>query len=159
MANYLDWRSQNQTFEKMGLYRWWSASLTGLDTPERIQGFLVTGNFLDVLGVKPALGRGFADDEDQPGKDSVAILTHGLWQRRFGGDPEIVNKTITLNGVARTVIGVMPQGFNYPAGVEVLAHSHNSGISAQPTEAILTTSLAVSSPLSPCPRRKPTSPR
>ena len=83
----------------MGLYRWWSASLTGLDTPERIQAFfLVTGNFLDVLGVKPALGRGFADDEDQPGKDSVAILTHGLWQRRFGGDPEIVNKTITLNG-------------------------------------------------------------
>jgi putative ABC transport system permease protein len=120
MANYLDWRSQNQTFEKMGLYRWWSASLTGLDTPERIQGFLVTGNFLDVLGVKPALGRGFADDEDQPGKDSVAILTHGLWQRRFGGDPEIVNKTITLNGYTCTVIGVMPQGFNYPAGVEVL---------------------------------------
>jgi predicted permease len=121
MANYLDWRAQNQTFEQMGLYRWWSASLTGQDTPERIQGFLVTGNFLDVLGVKPALGRGFAADEDQPGKDSVALLTHGLWQRRLGGDPGIVNKTITLNGVTRTVIGVMPQGFNYPAGVEVLA--------------------------------------
>ena len=56
MANYLDWRSQNQTFEQMGLYRWWSASLTGIDTPERIQGFLVTGNFLDVLKVKPVLG-------------------------------------------------------------------------------------------------------
>ena len=56
MANYLDWRAQNQTFEQMGLYRWWTASLTGLDTPERLQGFLVTGNFLDVLGVKPALG-------------------------------------------------------------------------------------------------------
>ncbi len=69
MANYLDWRAQNQTFEQMGLYRWWSANLTGLETPERIQGFLVTGNFLDVLGVKPALGRGFAADEDQPGKD------------------------------------------------------------------------------------------
>src|SRR5688572_7974355 len=120
MANYLDWRSQNQTFEKLGLYRWWSPNLTGLDTPERIQAFLVTGNFLDVLGVKPALGRGFADDEDQPGKESVAILTHGLWQRRFGGDPEIVNKTITLSGYTCTVIGVMPQGFNYPAGVEVL---------------------------------------
>ena len=105
----------------MGLYRWWSASLTGLETPERIQGFLVTANFLDVLGVKPALGRGFAADENQPGKDSVAILTHGLWQRRFGSDPEIVNKTITLNGVNCTVIGVMPEGFNYPAGAEVLA--------------------------------------
>ncbi len=121
MANYLDWRSQNQTFEQMGLYRWWSASLTGLETPERIQGFLITGNFLDVLAVKPALGRGFAADEDQPGKDAVAILSHGLWQRRFAGDPGIINKTITLNGVTRTVIGVMPQGFNYPAGVEVLA--------------------------------------
>jgi putative ABC transport system permease protein len=121
MANYLEWRAQNQTFEQMGLYRWWSASLTGQDTPERIQGFLVTGNFLDVLGVKPALGRGFAADEDQPGKDSVAILDHGLWQRRFGGDPGIVNKTITLNGVTRTVIGVMPKGFNYPSGAEVLA--------------------------------------
>lgn len=121
MANFLDWRAQNQTFEHMGLYRWWSANLTGLETPERIQGFLVTGNFLDVLGVKPALGRGFAADEDQAGKDAVAILTHGLWQRRFGGDPGIVNKTITLNGVTRTVIGVMPQGFNYPRSAEVLA--------------------------------------
>ena len=120
MANYLDWRAQNQTFEKMGLYRWGSPNLTGLDTPERIQAFLVTGNFLDILGVKPALGRGFVDDENQPGKDSVAILTHGLWQRRFGGDPGIVNKTITLNGYTYTVIGVMPQGFNYPAGVELL---------------------------------------
>jgi putative ABC transport system permease protein len=121
MANYLDWRTQNQTFEQMGLYRWWSASLTGQDVPERIQGFLVTANFLDVLGVTPAWGRGFAADEDQPGKDAVAILSYGLWQRRFGGDPGIVNRTITLNGITRTVVGVMPQGFNYPAGVEVLA--------------------------------------
>ncbi|MGI9165353.1 MAG: ABC transporter permease, partial [Pyrinomonadaceae bacterium] len=121
MANYLDWRAQNETFQQMALYRWWSTNLTGLETPERIQGFLVTGDFLDVLGVKPALGRGFAADEDQPGKDAVVILDHGLWQRRFGADPGIVNKTITLNGVTRTVIGVMPQGFNYPSGAEVLA--------------------------------------
>ncbi|MGH9970968.1 MAG: ABC transporter permease [Pyrinomonadaceae bacterium] len=121
MANYLDWRAQNQTFESLGLYRWWSCNLTGLETPERVQGFLVTGNFLDVLGTKPSIGRGFRSDEDQPGKDPVAILTYGLWQRRFGGDPGIVNKTITLNGVTRTVIAVMPEGFNYPAGAEVLA--------------------------------------
>ncbi len=121
MANYLDWRAQNQTFEKMGLYRWWSTNLTGVEAPERIQGFLVTENFLDVLGAKPFIGRGFAADENQPGKDAVAILTYGLWQRRFGGDAGIVNKTITLNGVTRSVIGVMPQGFNYPSGAEVLA--------------------------------------
>lgn len=121
MANFLDWRAQNQTFEQMGLYRWWSTNLTGLETPERIQGFLVTANFLDVLGVRPLMGRGFLADEDQPGKDPVVILTHGLWQRRFGGDPHIVNKTITLNGLSRSVIGVMPQGFKYPRGAEVLA--------------------------------------
>ncbi len=121
MANYLDWRAQNQTFEHLGLYRWWSANLTGIETPERIQGYLVTANFLDVVGVKPVLGRGFVADEDQPGKAPVAILTHGLWQRRFGSDPDIVNKTIMLNGVARTVIGVMPEGFSFPRGVDVLA--------------------------------------
>ena len=121
MANYLDWRAQNQTFEEMSLYRWWSANLTGIEPPERIQGFLVTANFLDVVEVKPVLGRSFAGDEDQPGKDPVAILTYGLWQRRFGGDPGIVNKTITLNSVTRTVIGVMPEGFNYPRGADVLA--------------------------------------
>src|SRR6266576_1433987 len=77
MANYLDWREQNQSFEQLALYRWWSANLTGVDPPERIQGFLVTANFLDVLGMKPALGRGFAAEEEQPGKDAVAILTYG----------------------------------------------------------------------------------
>src|SRR5215813_8317125 len=121
MANYLDWRAQNQTFEQMGLYRWWSTNLTGIDSPERLQGFLVTANFLDVVGMKPVLGRGFAADEDQPGKDKVTILSFGLWQRRFAADPNIINKNITLNGVTRTVIGVMPKGYNYPAGFDVIA--------------------------------------
>lgn len=121
MANFLDWRAQNHTFEQMGLYRGWNANLTGLETPERLQGSQVTANFLDVLGVKPAIGRGFAPGEDQPGNEAVTILTHGFWQRRFGGDPAIVNKTIMLNGFARTVIGVMPEGFNYPRGAEILA--------------------------------------
>src|SRR5437660_1182480 len=121
LADYLDWRAQNQTFEQLGVYRWWSANLTGIEPPERIQGFLVTANFLDLVGVKPALGRAFRAEEEQPGQDSVAILTYGLWQRRFGADPNIINKTIALNGIARIVIGVMPQEFNYPRGVEVLA--------------------------------------
>src|SRR4030095_6393698 len=98
MANYLDWRNQNQTFDHIGLTRWWSTNLTGIDPPERIQGILVSGNFLDVVGVKTLLGRGFLNDEDQPGKDPVALISYGLWQRRFGADPNIVNKTITLNG-------------------------------------------------------------
>ncbi|MDQ3175201.1 MAG: ABC transporter permease [Acidobacteriota bacterium] len=121
LANYLDWRSQNNSFEHIGLYRWWSTNLTGIEPPERVQGFLVSANFFDVVGMKPAIGRGFAADEDQLGKDAVAILTHGLWQRRFASDPNITNKTIALNGVRRTIIGVLPPDLKFPPGAEVLA--------------------------------------
>lgn len=119
VANYLDWRAQNKTFEQLGIYRWWSTNLTGSDSPERVQGFQVTPNFLDIVGVKPLLGRSFSPEEDQPGKDAVALLTYSLWQRRFAADPNILNKTIETNGVARTVIGVMPPEFNYPKGAEI----------------------------------------
>jgi len=121
VANYLDWRAQNRTFEQLGIYRWWSTNLTGANSPERVQGFQVTPNFLDIVGVKPLLGRGFSGEEDQPGKDAVALLTYSLWQRRFAADPDIVNKTIETNGVVRTVIGVMPPEFNYPKGAEIYA--------------------------------------
>ena len=119
MANYLDWRAQTQSFEQLALYSWWSANLTGVDPPERIQGFVVTANFFDALGVKPVIGRNFTEEENQPGKDTVAILTHKLWQRRFGGDPNIIGKTITLSGDVCTVIGVLPQNFAYPVNAEV----------------------------------------
>ena len=121
MANYFDWRAQNQSFEQLALYRWWSTNLTGVDTPERVQGFLVTGNFFDALGVKPMMGRGFYEEENQPGKDAVAVITYSLWQRRFGGDPNIINKTIALNTISRTVVGVMPPRFNFPKGADVYA--------------------------------------
>src|SRR5829696_2040409 len=121
VANYLDWQAQNRSFEQLALYRWWSANLTGVETPERIQGFLVTANFLDTIGMKPIMGRNFTAEENQPGKDAVAIITHSLWQRRFGGDPNILNKTVNLNSIARTVIGVMPEQFNFPKGAEVYA--------------------------------------
>jgi putative ABC transport system permease protein len=121
LANYLDWRSQSQSFEQLALYRWWSTNLTGVESPERLQGFLVTANFLDALGMKPLMGRNFAEEENQPGKDLVAIITYSLWQRRFGGDPNILNKTISLNSVTRTVVGVMPERFNFPKGAEVYA--------------------------------------
>lgn len=120
IANYLDWRAQNQSFDQLSLYRWWSTNLS-VEPPERIQGYLITANLLDTLGVKPLLGRAFTDEENQPGKDAVTILTFGLWQRRFGSDPNIVGKAITLNGISRTVVGVLPPGFNYPKGVEVLS--------------------------------------
>src|SRR4029079_1322232 len=121
MANYLDWKAQNRSFEKLALYSWWSTNLTGLDTPERLQGFQVTGNFFDAIGAKPLMGRTFTEEENQPGKTEVAVIAYSLWQRRFGGDPNILDKTITLNGTARTIIGVMPPRFNFPKGGEVYA--------------------------------------
>ena len=121
VANYLDWQSQTQSFDQLALYRWWSANLTGIDPPERIQGFLVTANFIDVTGMKPIMGRTFSPEENQPGKDQVAVITHSLWQRRFGGDPNILDKTITINSIVRRVIGVMPERFNFPKGAEVYA--------------------------------------
>ncbi|HEX3249893.1 MAG TPA: ABC transporter permease, partial [Pyrinomonadaceae bacterium] len=119
MANYLDWRAQNQSFDQLALYRWWSVNLTGSDSPERIQGFLVTGNYLEVTGIRPIMGRTFTEDENQPGKDSVAILGESLWQRRFGGDPNIVGKTIMVNSVPRTIVGVMPNSVSYPVPGEI----------------------------------------
>ena len=120
-ANYVDLRDQNQSFEKLALYSWWSANLTGVDPPERLQGFLVTGNFFDVIGTKPIMGRTFLAHENQPGSDNVAVITHSLWQRRFGGDPNIINKTLSLSGYTLTVIGVMPEHFNFPKGADVYA--------------------------------------
>jgi putative ABC transport system permease protein len=121
MANYLDWQAQNKSFEQLAVYAWWTANLSGVDTPERVQGFLVSANFLDAIGVKPIMGRNFYPEENQPGKDAVAIITYSLWQRRFGGDPNILNKTITINSIARTIVGVMPERFNFPKGAEVYA--------------------------------------
>jgi putative ABC transport system permease protein len=121
MANYLDWRAQSQSFDHLALYRWWSTNLTGVEPPERIQGFLVTANFFDAIGTKPIMGRTFHEEENQPGRDAVAVITHSLWQRRFGGDPNILNKTISLNSVTRTIVGVMPEHFNFPKGSEVYA--------------------------------------
>ena len=120
-ANYLDLKAQNRSFEQLALYRWWSPNLTGVEPPERIQGFLVTANFFDALGMKPIMGRTFAADENQAGKDAVAIITHSLWQRRFGGDPDILNKTVTINTIVRRVVGVMPEHFNFPKGAEIYA--------------------------------------
>jgi predicted permease len=121
MANYLDWKAQSQSFEHLALERWWSTNLTGGDTPERVQGHLVTANFFDVVGVKLFKGRAFLEEENQPGKDRVAIITYNLWQRRFGSDPNIINKTVMTNGVARSVVGVLPPDFSYPKGSEVYA--------------------------------------
>jgi len=113
-ANFFDLRTQNQTFEAIGATGPQDVNLTGDGDPERISGQLVSANVLSILGVEPALGRTFLANEDQPGQEHVVVLSHALWQRRFNGDPSIVNRNITLNGEAFTVVGVMPRGFFFP---------------------------------------------
>jgi len=112
--DYLDYRSQNKTFEHFAAYMGLSANLTGSGEPERLTATGVTGNFFDAFGVRPALGRGFTLENEKSGQDQVAVLSHAFWQKRFAGDPSIVNKTIVLDGKTVEVIGVMPAHVIFP---------------------------------------------
>jgi putative ABC transport system permease protein len=114
-ANYVDWRDQNTVFEGMAAIADESFNLTGAGDPERLEGRSVTANFFPLLGVDPLLGRTFTNDEDKRGSDQVVVLSHALWQRRFGGDNNIVGKTISLNGLTHVVVGVMPARFQFPS--------------------------------------------
>src|SRR5580692_11479097 len=111
-AEFLDWRDQNHSFEELSAWRSWFYNLTGTDEPEQVFGVHASANFLRLFGVKPILGREFIPEEDQVGHDQVAIITYGLWQRRFGGDPTIVGKNILLDEKPFTVVGVLPRGFS-----------------------------------------------
>jgi putative ABC transport system permease protein len=113
-ANYIDWRDQNQVFESMAALTEASFNLTGTGDPERLEGNLVSANLFPLLGVEPQLGRAFLPEEDRPGANRVVVLSHGLWQRRFGSDPNITEKPLTLNGESYTVVGVMPPHFKLP---------------------------------------------
>jgi len=121
MGNFLDWRAQNQAFERMGALFYSNANLTGAGAPERLQSVVVTTNLFDVLGVQPALGRSFRPEEENVASPRVVLLSHGLWQRRFGADPTVVGRTLTINGNQVTVVGVMPQGFQlqFPTSMQV----------------------------------------
>jgi predicted permease len=109
--NFLDWRSQNGSFTGMALFRSDDYTLTGKGGPEHIDGREVSAGFFSLLGVAPVLGREFRAEEDRPGAAPVVMLSYGLWQRRFGGDRNILGRTIRLNDADYTVIGVLPQDF------------------------------------------------
>ncbi|HXG64346.1 MAG TPA: ABC transporter permease, partial [Blastocatellia bacterium] len=107
----IDFRERSNSFEEFGVIAWTNLNLTGSGEPEQIQVGAVSANLFPLLGVEPAQGRSFRAEEDQMGGERVAILSHGLWQRRFGADPDVVGQAIALDGQNATVIGIMPPDF------------------------------------------------
>ena len=112
-ADYFDYREQARSFDGLGAAQAWGGTLGGGDRPERVSGLQVSANLLEVLGVPALLGRTFVEGEDQPGRDRVAVLSYGLWQRRFGADPAIVGRDISVDGQSYSVVGVMPATFRF----------------------------------------------
>jgi predicted permease len=113
--DYLDWGRPDEIIEGACGYTGWGGSftITGRAEPERIEGARVTASFFSVLGVAPMLGRGFLPDEDRPGAAPTVIISHGLWQRRFGANPNIIGQQLTLDGSGYTVLGVLPKSFQF----------------------------------------------
>ena len=117
--NFLDWARQNQTFERVAAYNDATLTLSGGVEPERLDAAMAGSDLFDVLGVRPMLGRGFLAAEALPGGARAVVLGHGLWQRRFGSDPGIVGRTITVDSAPHVVVGVMPPGFTFPGDVDL----------------------------------------
>ena len=113
-ADFFDFQKQNTSFEQMTAWTDASLNLTGNGSPELVDGGRVTWNFFDALGAKPILGRAFTPEDDRPGAPHVVILSEGLWQGRYAGDPKIIGRNITIGGAAYTVVGVMPGTFQFP---------------------------------------------
>jgi len=111
-----DYRERSEAFEDLGAYYYGTKNVTGTEGAERITASSVTANMFSLLGTPPLLGRTFAAGEDGPDAPPIVLLGYGLWQRRYGGDPDIVGRTIRMDGVVHTVIGVMPRDFNFPFG-------------------------------------------
>ena len=112
--DFQDWKGQSQSFTAVAAWQRDPFNVTGGGAPEPIVGLRASHELFQVLSVSPALGRGF-DKEEQEGKSPVAAISHGLWMRRFGGDPDVLGKSIVLNDVRHSVIGVLPQGFQFPS--------------------------------------------
>ena len=104
--NYLDWRSQSRSFSQMAAFRRAAFSLTGSGEPERLQGAMVTANFFEVMQTPPLIGLVFTEHHETPGQDGVVLLSHGLWQRKFGGVSDVVGRTMVLSGRSYEVVGV-----------------------------------------------------
>jgi len=117
--NFADWQERSKTFECMAALRYANLSLTGGSQAERVVGAMVSADFFGAIGTSAALGRTFLPEEDKPGNSNAAVVSYGLWQRRFGGDETLVGQSIMLNGRKYTVVGIMPRGFQFPSSAEM----------------------------------------
>ncbi|HKQ77764.1 MAG TPA: ABC transporter permease [Blastocatellia bacterium] len=118
-ANFFDWKQQSRTLIEIGAWGQEEQALSSQDHADAVVAAFVSANFFSVLGVNPLHGRVFTPEEDKPDHDSVALLSYGVWQRRFGGDPNVVGRRVNLDGSQHTVVGIMPAGFQYPRGAEI----------------------------------------
>ena len=115
VPNFQDWQKQQSVFEQLAASENATFNLTGIGEPQRVAAARITANLIPTLEVAPVLGRSFLPEEEKVGANRVVLVSHGLWQRQFGGDRSLVNKTVQLNGESYTVLGIMPPGFQFPA--------------------------------------------
>ena len=133
---YQDWMARSRAFEDVGVYSYGGTNVTGPEGPEGINRALVTANMFDILQARSMLGRTFLPEEGRPGAAPVVVLGHGLWQRRYLGDPGVLGRAIALDGVAHTVVGVMPPDFNFPfGGIKMWVAINESPTEAERTDA------------------------
>ncbi|HVG29698.1 MAG TPA: ABC transporter permease [Pyrinomonadaceae bacterium] len=117
--NFQDWRAQSHSFDELAAFRSNAFVLTNAGEPERLTAREVSQGFFPALGVAPAQGRNFSADEDKPGGNKTVILSHGIWQRRFGANPAALGQQLTLNNESYTVVGILPQGFEWQSPVDI----------------------------------------
>src|SRR5262249_16987158 len=119
LLEYAAYKESAGSFASSGLSQGRSYQITEGGEPERVSGAAVTADYLETIGIAPLLGRRFTQEEDRPGGPNVALLSHGLWQRRFGADRSVIGNSFHLDGASFTVIGVLPQGFDLPYGADL----------------------------------------
>ena len=121
-TNFLDWKTQTTgTFEQLSAFEWWDVNLAAEHEAERVPGFWVSANFFETMGVQPAMGRGFLPEEETRGNHRRVVLSHDLWERRFGADRAVIGTTVLLDSEPHEIIGVAPEGFDFPMGTAVWA--------------------------------------
>jgi predicted permease len=118
-ANYLDWKDQSSTFEQIAVYTYSGFSLSTSNDPLPLIGAAVSSDFFSVLRTNVMQGRTFTPDEERPGRDQVAVISHALWQRAFGANPNMIGQTLIINSRSFTVVGIMPAGFEFPREAEL----------------------------------------